>query len=126
MPSASIGSGFVVKCTSVRNRKNGLLFYGVNGQVALPFQNGILCVKSPLRRTGSTNSGGNPPPANDCSGVWSLDMNAFALSPGPPTPLPALTVPGTIVDCQWWGRDPGFPAPNNTQLSNAAEYCIGP
>jgi hypothetical protein len=56
--------------------------------------------------------------------VWSIDMNTFALSPGPPTPLAALKIPGTIVDCQWWGRDPGFPAPNNTQLSDALEYKI--
>jgi hypothetical protein len=122
--SATSGSGFVVKCTQVRNQKSGLLFYGVNGQSANPFQGGTLCVKSPIKRTAGQSSGGTPAPNNDCTGVWSIDMNAFALSGGPPIPLAALQVSGTTVDCQWWGRDPGYPAPNNTQLSNGLHYTI--
>jgi hypothetical protein len=125
VPSATAGSGFIVTATNVINNKNGLLFYGVTGQVAGPFQGGTLCVKPPIKRTGSINSGGNPPP-NDCSGIYALDMNAFAVSPGPPIPLAALQLPGTVVDCQWWGRDPGFAAPNNTTLSNGLEYTVCP
>ena len=60
------------------------------------------------------------------SGMFSIDMNSFAVSAGPPVPLAALQVPGTIVYCQWWGRDPGFAAPNNTQLSNGLTYTICP
>ena len=125
-PSATAGSGFVVTGSNVRNNKSGLLFYGVTGPASTPFQGGTLCVNSPIRRTGATNSGGNPSPANDCSGVYSLDMNAFAHSSGPPIPLPALIVAGTVVDCQWWGRDPGFAAPNNTTLTNGLEYTVCP
>jgi hypothetical protein len=124
-PSATAGSGFNLVVANVLNNKNGLFFYGVNGRAALPFQGGTLCVKSPVKRTFGIGSGGNPPP-NDCSGIYTLDMNAFAVSSGPPAPLPALTVPGTVVDCQVWGRDPGFAAPNNTTLSNGLEYTVGP
>ena len=125
--SATATSGHYVRSVNNRNNKNGLLFYGVNGQASTPYQGGTLCVKTPIKRTPSTNSGGTPAPANDCTGVYQLDMNAFAqgLVPGG-TPLAALTVPGTVVDCQWWGRDPGFVAPNNTSLSDGLEYIVGP
>jgi hypothetical protein len=126
VPSASMTSGFVVRGANVRNNKNGLLFYGVDGRASTPFQGGTLCVHTPVRRTGATQSGGNPAPANDCSGVYSLDMNAFAHQAGPPAPLAALTVVGTTVSCQWWGRDPGFAPPNATTLTDGLEYSVGP
>jgi len=124
--SATASSGHPVISLNNRNNKNGLLFYGVSGQANTPYQGGTLCVKSQIRRTPSTNSGGTPAPANDCTGVYTLDMNAFAQGLLGGTPLPALTVPGTVVDCQWWGRDPGFVAPNNTSLSDGLEYIVTP
>jgi hypothetical protein len=123
-PVASNTSGFIVKASNVRNNKSGLLFYGLTGPAATPFQGGTLCVNTPIRRTQAVVSGGTPAPANDCSGVYSIDMNAFAHQAGPPVPNPALIVPGTQVNCQWWGRDPGFPAPNNTTLSDGLQYVI--
>jgi hypothetical protein len=68
---------------------------------------------------------GTPAPSNDCSGIYAIDMNLFAVSAGPPVPLAALQVPGTVVNCQFWGRDPGFPAPFNTTLTDGLEYPVG-
>lgn len=123
-PSVVATSGFVVQCAQVRNAKPGLLFYVVNGaQVSVPFQGGTLCVgPTNIRRTPARSAGGSPPPANDCSGVFSIDMNAFAAGLGGGTPAPALGQVGNLIQVQWWGRDQGFPAPNNTTLSDAVEY----
>ncbi len=120
-PSASTGSGFVVSGRRVLNNEMGLLFFGTNGSAAAPFLGGTLCVNRPIQRTPIVDSGGNPPPS-DCSGVYSIDMNQFAANGS----HPALTVAGTVVNCQWWGRDPGFVVPNNASLSNGLEYTICP
>jgi hypothetical protein len=126
-PSPTAGSGYTVSCTSARNNKSGILFYHVNGAaISVPFQGGTLCVQSPHSRTPLVNSGGTPPPADDCTGVFAIDMNAFAVGSLGGNPLPALTVPGTKVHAQWWGRDPSASAPNNTTLSDAIQYFVCP
>jgi putative pyrroloquinoline-quinone binding quinoprotein len=122
-PSAASGSGFTVRCTQVMNNRSGLLFYGVSGEASLPFQGGTLCVATPIKRTPVVGSGGTPPPASDCSGVFAMDFNAF-IAGG--TGLPSLQVPGTEVSCQWWGRDPGYAPPNNTTLSDGLGFFIEP
>lgn len=122
-PSASATSGFVVRSTQMRNNKTGLLLYGVSGAAATPFQGGLLCFQPPLKRSTGLFSGGSPS-GQDCSGVFSLDVNSFARGLLGGTPLPALSLVGTVVDCQFWGRDPGFPAPNNTQLSDALRFTV--
>jgi hypothetical protein len=122
--SATATSGFVVTGSNVRNNKSGILFYGTTGPAATPFSGGTLCVKAPVKRTPATSSGGTPAPANDCSGVYAIDMNAYARGLLGGVPLPALSVMGTVVNCQWWGRDPGFPAPNNTTLTDGLQYVV--
>jgi len=123
-PSTSAPSGFEVRAANVRNQKVGILLYSVTGRAATAFQGGFLCVAPPIRRTPQANSGGTALPTSDCTGEYSIDMNSFAQGLLGGTPSPALVVPGTVVDCQWWGRDPGFPAPNNSTLSDALEYTL--
>jgi hypothetical protein len=123
-PDVGATSGFVVNCSNVRNNRVGLLLYGMTGRGTIPFQGGTLCVKSPIRRTLGVSSGGTPAPQQDCSGVYQLDMNAFAHGLLGGSPDAALLQTGTLVNAQWWGRDPGFAAPNNTTLSAGLEYGL--
>ena len=125
-PSATAGSGFTVRGINVRNQKPGLMLYTIQGRSATPFTGGYLCLNAPIKRSPGLSSAGNNPPFQDCSGIYQIDMNAFAVGALGGTPLAALTVPGTKVDGQFWGRDPNFPAPNNTTLTNAIEYDVGP
>jgi len=126
IPSASAQAGFVVQADRVLNLKSGLLFYGVSGKASTPFAGGTLCVKAPVKRAVPVSSGGSPPPSVDCSGLYRLDLNAFASGQLGGSPASGLSVPGTTVYCQWYGRDPGYPQPANVQLSDAVEYRVVP
>jgi hypothetical protein len=124
--SASATSGFTVDCAQVINFKSGIVFYSLSGRASTPFQGGVLCMKAQIRRSPVQVSGGTPKPAKDCSGTYSLDMNAFAKGLAGGNPSAGLAVPGNRVVCQWWGRDQGFAPPMNTMLSDALQYEILP
>ena len=125
--SATAASGLQILATNVRNQKAGLLIYSVTGRASTPFYGGFLCMQLPVRRTTPTNSGGTQLPASDCTGAYSIDMNTFARGTMPGShPLAALGVPGTVVDVQFWGVDPGFPAPNNVAMTEGLEYIVCP
>ena len=67
-------------------------------------------------------SGGNPA-ISDCSGSFTLDMNAFADGALGGAPHPGLSQIGQQVNGQFWGRDPdsafGF------FFSEGIEYVVG-
>ena len=49
-------------------------------------------------------------------------MNAFAVGALGGNPLPSLTIPGTQLNCQFWGRDT---LANGALLTDALEYFVG-
>jgi len=118
IPSPTATSGFTISASNARNDRFGLLIYGTSGRLALPFQGGILCLASP-KRAWTADSGGSAPPVKDCSGEWAIDFNTFIHDAQPSGPV---TLPGTVVNCQWWGRD----TPGNASLSNAIEFSLAP
>ncbi len=121
--SASATSGFGVVCNNVRNQKSGLLLYSLHGADAAPFQGGYLCVGAPRRRTPVTTSNGSAS-GDDCSGVFALDVNAFASGQLGGSPAPELLVAGAEVHCQQWSRDPG--ATGASGLSAGLRFVVGP
>jgi hypothetical protein len=121
-PSASASSGFVLTITAVEGQKQGIIFYGISGQQALPWTSGstsFLCVKSPTQRTGPHNSGGT---VDQCDGVLNIDWLAYLASH--PNALGQPFSAGDVVQAQGWFRDP--PAPKTTNLSNALEFTLCP
>ncbi len=127
--SATAAAGFTLTATQELNNKVGLVLYSEFGRDATAFgPGGLLCVKAPTRRSKGFNSGGTPPPTADCTGVFSIDFNTFArgLLGTPPNPAAYLSLQGQVVTAQFWGRDPGIPAPDNFSLSNGIEFTVGP
>jgi hypothetical protein len=122
-PSASSTSGFTVSATSIHNDRRGLLFYGLSGPMAAPFLGGTLCVKPRVYRTPQQNSLGGIPKEADCSGTFSIDMNAFAAGLLGGHPRPELGMPGTTVHCQYWNREEA--ATFSAGLTDAVEYTVG-
>jgi hypothetical protein len=82
---------------------------------ASPFQGGFLCIKAPIRRTGTMNSGGSAS-GTDCTGFFDFAMNAHIQGGADPT-----LVTGADIHCQFWSRDPGSASQTNQALAGRRE-----
>jgi hypothetical protein len=121
VPSVSATSGFTVIVSGVEGARQGILFYGISGQVALPWgtSSSFICVAQPYNRMGQQDSGGTD---GGCDGVLQNDvLDYLANNPG------ALGQPFQAGDQAWfqgWFRDP--PSPKTTMLSNGLEVTFAP
>jgi hypothetical protein len=118
--SASAASGFTLQAGTVEGAKDGLFFFGTNGQQANPWGNGssYQCVVPPVVRTQLlTGTGTN----GLCDGALSLDMNAVWTNQ--PNKNPGA---GATVQAQLWYRDPLSTSNQTTSLSDAIEFGVTP
>jgi hypothetical protein len=114
-PSLSAASGFLITAAEIEPQKSGIFFYGRSGPSSAPFQGGYLCVAPPTQRTPVQSSGG----AAACSGVLAFDFDAWLAAGNDP-----LVVAGTVVDGQFWFRDPA--SASTTGLSAGVEFTLCP
>jgi hypothetical protein len=119
-PSATSPSGFVVTASGVEGDKDGLYYFGVNGQQASPWGNGTSyqCVTPPVTRAGILSGSGTP---GACDGTFAQDLNALWSSN--PVKNPGE---GATVECQLWYRDPLNTGNQTTGLSNALSFVVCP
>ena len=106
IPSST--GNYVVSCSNVEAQQLGVLFHGINGPAASPFQGGFLCVAPPVARLAPMDSGGSA----TCSGAYSQALSALIST------LPA----GQQVHCQFWFRDPL--AATGSGLSDANQFTV--
>jgi hypothetical protein len=114
-PSASAGSGFVLRTSGLVPNKVGLYFYSKTGPASIPFAGGLLCVGPPITRTGAVQFGGSGP----CSGQLNFDFNAYVAGGTDPG-----LVTGATVWTQAWARDPA--SASGISTSNALRFTICP
>jgi hypothetical protein len=121
-PSVSGANACVVTVSAVEGAKTGLIFYGVNSQIATPWcatSSNFLCVKTPIQRTETSSTGGT---AGACDGQIVLDWDQWQA-----THTGALGQPWTAGAHAWlqgWFRDP--PACKTTSLSEGVELVWQP
>lgn len=121
-PSATASSGFTIRVDGVEGQKQGLLFYGISGQQAVPWASAstsFLCVKSPTQRLSAQFTGGT---LFQCNGLLSEDWHSFMASH--PSALGSPRTIGASFDAQGWFRDP--PASKTTNLSDGLHFTLAP
>jgi hypothetical protein len=120
--SATAPSGFTLQASTVEGQKDGLFFFGTNGQQANPWGNGTSyqCVVPPVVRGGTLSGTGT---VGACDGSFAQDLNALWC---PACPKPAKNPgAGAVVQAQLWYRDPLSTSNQTTSLSDAIEFVVG-
>jgi hypothetical protein len=123
-PSATAASGFTLLARDVEGGKPGLFFYGANGRQANPWGSGTsyVCVVPPRWRGGLLQATGGA--AGTCYGSISQDLNArWCPTCEKPNHNPG---PGAVVQAQLWYRDPQSTSNQNSSMSDAVEFTVGP
>jgi hypothetical protein len=121
-PSATATSGFTLTAATAEGQKDGLFFFGTNGQQANPWGNGTSyqCVVPPTKRLGPLAGTGT---LGACDGAFLQDLNATWC---PVCPKPFLNPgAGATVQAQLWYRDPLSTSNQTTSLSDAIEFVVG-
>jgi hypothetical protein len=121
--SATASSGFILTASTVEGQKDGLFFFGTNGQQANSWGNGTSyqCVVPPVVRAGTLSGTGT---VGACDGSFAQDLNALWCSSCPkPAKNPGA---GAVVQAQLWYRDPLSTSNQTTSLSDAIELVVAP
>ncbi|MDP1860674.1 MAG: hypothetical protein Q8K82_18505 [Gemmatimonadaceae bacterium] len=120
-PNVAHSNSCIVLASKLETGQSGLIFYGLGtSQTSWCLGgNSVLCVKSPLERSGVQSTGGG---SQTCSGTLVLDWNAYQLaSPGV---LGQPWVAGSKAYVQGWYRDPL--SCKTTVLTSALELTYVP
>jgi len=123
LASATASTGFQLSATSLEGAKDGLFFFGTNGQQANPWGTGtsFQCVVPPVMRASLLAGTGSP---GLCDGSLAQDLNALWC---PSCPKPSKNPgAGAVVQAQLWYRDPFNTSNQTTSLSNAIEFSVCP
>lgn len=116
-PRSSNASGFSLVASQLEGQRTGLVLFGISGPALLPWhaQNGsFLCVRPPIVRAPTSNTGGS---FAQCNGALTLSLSSMlALNP--------LINAGDLVVAQGWFRDPA--SPGGSHLTDAIGFSLLP
>jgi hypothetical protein len=114
-PSMSSPGDFSVVTTGIETAVSAIDFYGTTGQASTPFQGGVMCVASPVYRTGGKFSGGS----GTCAGSLSFTLSELLATPNGQQ----ITAGGTVY-VETWSRDLGDAF--GSSLSDALQFTVCP
>ncbi len=117
VPSLSSAGSFAIATGPIPGASVGIAYFGVSGPAAQPFgtQGGLLCVGTPLFRSGSKSGGGT---SGACDGALSFTLLDLVVA------QPALIQPAASVHVALWFRDP--PSADGFALSSGLWFTACP